>query len=140
MPLIRKHLLGLIVISRATGYPTTSYALSCKLAPSMEPTMKEPLGTALAVPADAPDGTIIWESAPHSIPVICADDYETGIREDIYFYINPAKADIGKGIRLGVRYKSQTITQSSGTSPLASTRFRAVTGRTARAGTRPGSP
>jgi len=112
MTLIRKHLLGLLFI--VTSCPATSYALSCKLDPSKEAVFKEALGTALAVPADAPDGTIIWESAPHSLPVICADDYETGVREDVYFYVNPAKADIGKGIRVGIRYGSQTITQSSG--------------------------
>ncbi|MEN5302459.1 MULTISPECIES: fimbrial protein [unclassified Pseudomonas] len=112
MTLIRKHLLGLLFI--VASCPATSYALSCKLDPSKAAVFKEALGTALAVPADAPDGTIIWESAPHSLPVICADDYETGIREDVYFYVNPAKATIGKGIRVGIRYGSQTITQSSG--------------------------
>lgn len=112
MTLIRKHLLGLLLV--AASCPATSYALSCKLDPSMEAVFKEALGTALAVPADAPDGTLIWESAPHSVPVICADDYETGIKEDVYFYVNPAKANIGQGIRVGIRYNSQTITQNSG--------------------------
>lgn len=112
MNLIRKHLLGLLFV--AASCPATSYALSCKLDPSMAAVFKEALGTALAVPADAPDGTIIWESAPHSVPVICADDYETGIKEDVYFYVNPAKASIGKGIWVGIRYGSQNITQTSG--------------------------
>jgi len=111
MNLIRKHLLGLLFV--AASCPATSYALSCKLDPSMASVMKEALGTTLAVPADAPDGTIIWESAPHSVPVICADDYERG-KEDIYFYVNPANANVGNGIRVGIRYGSKTITQSWG--------------------------
>lgn len=109
---IRKALLGLLFV--AASCPATSYALSCKLDPSKASVFKEALGTALAVPADAADGTIIWESAPHSVPVICADDYETGVREDVYFWVNPAKISIGKGIRVGIRYGSKTITQSSG--------------------------
>ncbi|WP_200626957.1 fimbrial protein [Pseudomonas sp. LAM2023] len=112
MTLIRKHLLGLLLV--AASCPATSYALSCKLDPTKEAVLKEALGTALAVSADAPDGTIIWESAPHSVSVICIDDTQTGVVEDIYFYINPAKADIGKGIRVGIRYKAQEITQASG--------------------------
>lgn len=103
---------GLFLVSLI--YSTNSYALSCKLDPSMAAIMKEDLGTSLAVPADAPNGTIIWESAPHSVPVICADDYETGYRETVYFYVNPAKVNIGQGIRVGIRYKEQTITQVSG--------------------------
>ncbi|MEW5666956.1 fimbrial protein [Pseudomonas putida] len=123
MNLIRKHLLGLLFV--AASCPATSYALSCKLDPSMEAVFKEALGTTLAVPADAPDGTIIWESAPHSIPVICSDDYQTGVNETIYFYVNPAKASVGQGIRVGIRYGSQVITQSSGA---VSTGFSSIQG------------
>ncbi|WP_200627847.1 fimbrial protein [Pseudomonas sp. LAM2023] len=111
MPLIRNHLL--LVLIMAASCPATSYALSCKLDPSKAAEFKEALGTALAVPADAPNGTIIWESEEHSVPVICADDFETGHREFIYFYPNPAEADVGKGIRVGIRYGSKTITGTS---------------------------
>lgn len=113
MPPIRKHLLGLLLIAAAC--PSTSYALSCKLDPSKTAVFKEALGTTLAVPADAPDGTIIWESTERALPVICADDYEMGLDETVYFYINPAKVSVGQGIRVGIRYRSQVITQASGT-------------------------
>ncbi|MGE8098571.1 fimbrial protein [Pseudomonas fluorescens] len=93
--------------------PATSFALSCKEDETESASIKEALGTALAVPADAPDGTIIWESASKSINVICADDYERG-PEEIYFHINPANVSIGNGIRIGIRYNSAPITQSNG--------------------------
>lgn len=93
--------------------PATSYALACRVDGSGSIADTAPLGTALAVAADAPDGTIIWESGPRSVNVICADDYLHG-REEVYFYLNPASVSIGQGIRAGIRYHSVPITQSSG--------------------------
>ncbi|MCO1624126.1 fimbrial protein [Pseudomonas putida] len=112
MPLIRKHLLGVLLVVAAC--PTTSYALSCKSDPDERNEFWDLLGTALAVPADAPDGTIIWESEQRSLPVVCSDDYHTGKRETVYFYLNPANVSVGQGIRVGIRYGSQMITQASG--------------------------
>ncbi|HCD6626378.1 TPA: fimbrial protein [Pseudomonas aeruginosa] len=112
MPSIRNSLLGMLLIAAAA--PASSYALSCNLDPSRSAEIVESLGTALAVPADAPDGTIIWESEQRDVPVICADDYETGIKEDVYFYVNPGRVEVGKGIRVGIRYRSQAIVQNTG--------------------------
>ncbi|AIG01292.1 fimbrial protein [Pseudomonas fluorescens] len=93
--------------------PATSYALACRVDGSGSVSDTAPLGTALAVAADAPDGTIIWESGPRSVNVICKDDFNHG-REEVYFYLNPASVSIGQGIRAGIRYNSVPITQSSG--------------------------
>ncbi|WP_231421840.1 fimbrial protein [Pseudomonas sp. Leaf59] len=93
--------------------PATSHALACREDGTDSIITQEALGTALAVAADAPNGTIIWESGPRSTNVICKDDYRVG-RELVYFYVNPANVSIGKGIRVGIRYNNQPITQSSG--------------------------
>ncbi|WP_277591844.1 fimbrial protein [Pseudomonas chlororaphis] len=93
--------------------PIKSFALSCLVDGSSSASFNEALGTDLAVQADAPNGTIIWESQSRSVPVICADNREVG-RESIYFYLNPASVSVGQGIRVGIRYKGIAITQSSG--------------------------
>lgn len=104
-------LVATLLVSAAL--PATSYALACRVDGSGSVADTAPLGTALAVAADAPDGTIIWESGPRSVNVICKDDFEHG-REEVFFYLNPASVSIGKGIRAGIRYNSVPITQSSG--------------------------
>ncbi|MEO8489981.1 fimbrial protein [Pseudomonas sp.] len=93
--------------------PGTSYALACREDGTNSVITSEALGTALAVAADAPNGSIIWESGPRSVNVICKDDFFHG-REEVYFYVNPARVSIGKGIRVGIRYNNMPITQSSG--------------------------
>lgn len=68
----------------------------------------EPLGTALAAPADAADGTIIWESEEKTVNVRCFDDRSIGKSENIYIYPDPAALlSIGKGIRIGIRYNNK---------------------------------
>lgn len=104
---------ALTLLLAASASPATSFALSCKEDGTNSAISKDSLGTALAVPADAPDGTIIWESPLHTIKVICADDYERG-EETVYFHMNPANVSIGDGIRVGIRYKNSAITSSSG--------------------------
>lgn len=107
-----KYLL-LATLCACTALPSTSYALACREDGSGSTIDIAPLGTALAVAADAPDGTIIWESGPRSTNVICKDDYLHG-REEVYFYLNPANVSIGQGIRAGIRYNSVPVTQNSG--------------------------
>ena len=97
----------------AVAPPSTSHALACREDGTGSIITQEALGTALAVAADAPNGSIIWESGPRSTNVICKDDYNYG-REEIYFYVNPANVSIGTGIRVGIRYNNQPITQSTG--------------------------
>ncbi|MBT9300157.1 fimbrial protein [Pseudomonas sp. TAE6080] len=111
MPLT-KRFLPLLLWAGAV-LPATSHALACVEDGTNSAITREALGTALAISADAPDGTIIWESGPRSVQILCKQDYEAG-REGVYFYVNPAKANIGTGIRLGIRYNNQLITQSTG--------------------------
>lgn len=112
MPQIRKYVQGLLLAAAAS--PAISYAMSCKLDPDNAIIFKEALGAALALPADIPDGTVIWESKQGSWAVVCEDDQKTATREPINIYINPANMNIGQGVRVGIRYKSQTYTQASG--------------------------
>ncbi|MDW8839319.1 fimbrial protein [Pseudomonas carnis] len=109
---LTKRCLPLLVLACAV-LPATSHALACREDGTNSIITQEALGTALAVAADAPNGTIIWESGPRSTNVICKDDYLHG-REEVYFYVNPASVSIGTGIRVGIRYNNQPITQSTG--------------------------
>ncbi|PIB44547.1 hypothetical protein AOA59_11140 [Pseudomonas sp. 2822-15] len=109
---LTKRLLPLLLCGCA-ALPATSYALSCVEDGSGAYVDINPLGTSLAVAADAPDGTIIWESGPRSTNVLCKDDRNHG-REEVYFYVNPANVSIGQGIRVGIRYNNAPITQSTG--------------------------
>ncbi|OPB01770.1 hypothetical protein BFW89_16840 [Pseudomonas synxantha] len=93
--------------------PATSHALACRETGTGSIITKEALGIVTAVAPDAPDGTIIWESDTRSIEVTCEDDQNYG-NEPVFFYVNPDSADVGQGIRVGIRYKDQKITQSSG--------------------------
>lgn len=97
--------------------PATSHALSCVEKGTNSTITRETLDSVPAVAADTPNGTIIWESSPRSIQVRCINDQNHDHPEQIYFYVNPAKADVGKGIRVGIRYKGQRITQSDGAIP-----------------------
>ncbi|KVT68462.1 hypothetical protein WK54_29440 [Burkholderia ubonensis] len=111
--MIISKLLSLLLLLLA-WLPATSFALSCKADDGANSvTITQALGTDLAVQADAPDGTIIWESEPRTVNIICADDTKFG-RESVYFYLNPANAVVGKGIRVGIRYNGVALTQSSG--------------------------
>lgn len=105
-----RYLLAVIVTA---AFPATSYALACVEQGSSSAVVKEGLGTALAVAADAPNGTIIWESSPRTLNVQCTDNLNTGTWETVYFYLNPAKVSIGEGIRIGIRYKNAPITQTT---------------------------
>jgi len=111
MSLLKKS--KFILLLAAAASPTTAFALSCKEDITESAVIRESLGTALAVAADAPDGTIIWESPPHTIKVKCADDRELG-SETVYFYMNPLNTTIGNGIRAGIRYYGLAITANSG--------------------------
>jgi len=93
--------------------PIKSFALACLVDGTDSASFYEALGTDLAVQADAPDGTIIWESEARSIPVRCIDNAGGG-RENIYFYLNPINYFVGEGIRVGIRYKGIAITRASG--------------------------
>ncbi|WP_314384812.1 hypothetical protein [Pseudomonas brenneri] len=74
MPLT-KRFLPLLLWAGAV-LPATSHALACVEDGTNSAITREALGTALAISADAPDGTIIWESGPRSVQILCKQDYE----------------------------------------------------------------
>jgi hypothetical protein len=108
---LKKTLNALLIL--ATIGPATSYALSCK-AKNESVTITSALVAALAIPADAPDGTIIWESDVLTADIRCKDDVGIGRAEQIYLWNDPAKQlSIGKGVRLGIRYANNTYREPS---------------------------
>lgn len=107
----KKHLACLLFISSVS--PTPAFALTCKNQSDGSAVITESLKTSLAVPADAPDGTIIWESEEYTANVKCKDEWNSSTAEPIYLYTNPAQVDVGTGIRIGLRYKGIAYTQSN---------------------------
>jgi hypothetical protein len=86
--------------------PATSYALTCK-AVNGEESIISSIGTTIAVPADVPDGTIIWESDKIIANVRCTNDVEGAGSEIIYLWTDPAGlGSIGQGVRIGIRFKN----------------------------------
>ena len=102
-----------ILLLAAVASPNIAFALTCKEAATKSAVIREPLGTSLAVAADAPDGTIIWESPPHEVEVSCSDEAGVGV-ETVYFYMNPAYVSVGNGIRVGIRYNGVPVSENSG--------------------------
>ncbi|ROL81473.1 hypothetical protein BLX41_04820 [Pseudomonas protegens] len=96
-----------------TALPATGYALSCKSRDGSTEIV-ETIGAPLAIPANAPNGTIIWESEERTVDVVCNDDYNIKTSENIFFYVNPEKKNIGQGIQIGIRFNNKTIVQTSG--------------------------
>lgn len=111
MLLAKKHLACFIFISSVS--PAPAFALTCKNQSDGSAVIRESLNTELAIPADAPDGTIIWESEEYTANVKCMDEWNSSTAENIYLYTNPAKVNIGSGIRIGMRYKGASYTQSN---------------------------
>ncbi|MFJ1340234.1 fimbrial protein [Pseudomonas caricapapayae] len=103
MSTLKNHLMCLLFVLAAT--PSTSYALLCKHGDTNAVKIMAPLGSTIAIPADTPDGTIIWESDEYTYGVRCEDDQKVG-RELIYIYLKPTTQNLGTGIRTGIRYKS----------------------------------
>ncbi|ROL81466.1 hypothetical protein BLX41_04770 [Pseudomonas protegens] len=101
------------VLLLLTALPTTSHALSCKSSDGSAK-ITEALGTPLAIPANAPNGTVIWESEERTVNVVCTDDQNIKSKEQIFFYVNPERKSIGQGIQIGIRYNDKKIVQSSG--------------------------
>lgn len=76
---LTKRLLPMLLWA-CSALPATSHALACREDGTNSIITQEALGTALAVAvaADAPNGSITWESGPRSTDVICKDDYNYG--------------------------------------------------------------
>jgi len=79
----------------------------------------------VAVAADAPNGTPIWESATYTMNVHCWHDWG-GTAEAVYFYVNPVNQPLAAGTDVGIRFNGTIYTSASG---------RIATGYTLGAGT-----
>ncbi|WP_434629534.1 fimbrial protein [Chromobacterium sp. CV08] len=64
----------------------------------------------LYVAANAPVGTIIWQSPLQNLSLYCTQS----IGENVYFWVNPKKVALAPGLQIGIIFNGQTYTQSSG--------------------------
>lgn len=86
--------------------PATSYALYCYDQSNNSLEILNDIGANFAIPADVPDGTIIWESDEMTAKVECFNDQENWVKEKIWIWTDPAKlGSIGQGVRIGIRFK-----------------------------------
>ncbi|OHX14197.1 hypothetical protein BI347_12280 [Chromobacterium sphagni] len=92
--------------------PLTSHALGCwngnNSSGSVTSTLNLPGN--LYVSANAPAGTIIWQSSLQSLSLYCAQS----IGENVYFWVNPKKLTLAPGLQIGIIFNGQTYTQNSG--------------------------
>lgn len=67
----------------------------------------------ISVPNSLPSGTILWRQPTQTIDVECWVDIQNRPEENIYFYINPDKANLGPDIDVGVTYQGKDYLNSS---------------------------
>ena len=65
----------------------------------------------LAIPANVPPGTKIWESNDISVTAYC-DNVLGSITDIVHFYFNPKSESVGQGLLLGVSYNGQDLEQN----------------------------
>jgi type 1 fimbria pilin len=94
--------------------PATCFALVCNTQGSGETTLHADLGSSVAIPANAPEGDVVWRSERLDLQVECAKDGMPAIKEEIFIYINPDNRQVGQGIRAGVTLAGIDHLQSSG--------------------------
>lgn len=92
--------------------PLTSYALGCwngsNSSGNVTSTFNLPGN--LFVSANAPVGTIIWQSSLQNLSLYCSQS----IGENVYFWVNPKRVALAPGLQIGIIFNGQTYTQSSG--------------------------
>ncbi|RBQ33799.1 hypothetical protein C2125_13065 [Rahnella aquatilis] len=64
----------------------------------------------LAIPANVPPGTKVWESNDITVTAYCDNVLGSSI-DVVHFYFNPKSQSIGEGLRLGVSYNGQELEQ-----------------------------
>ncbi|UHM93579.1 fimbrial protein [Rahnella victoriana] len=64
----------------------------------------------LAIPANVPAGTKVWESNDITVTAYCDNVLGSAI-DVVHFYFNPKSQSIGEGLRLGVSYNGQELEQ-----------------------------
>ncbi|AJX88263.1 fimbrial protein [Burkholderia pseudomallei] len=86
-----------------------AWAVRC-LTNSGQTSLTEPIGNVASYPTDAPDGYVIWISAPRTTDGYCYKDLggagNLNIVDNIYFYANPdGKNPAAWGLEIGIRYR-----------------------------------
>lgn len=90
-----------------------SYALKCQEAGTGRIDVEESINETIAVPNSLPAGTVLWRQATKTISVECWVDIAGRPAENIYFYMNPSRVDLGKDIEIGVTYQGKDYLYSS---------------------------
>ena len=63
------------------------------------------------VPANSPDGAILWQSAPQTVNLYC---YSAWIKDTISFWVNPDRVKLGSGVEPAIIYNGRVYTATSG--------------------------
>ncbi len=94
--------------------PASCFALTCTVQGNGARIASADLGSTVAIPASAPNGTVVWRSEPINLAVDCGRAGLPGPQEEVYIYLNPAHQVIGEGIRVGLSHDGIDHRQSSG--------------------------
>ena len=65
----------------------------------------------LAIPANVPSGTKVWESNPIHVTAYCNNVLHGS--DVVHFYFNPKNASLGEGLKMGVSYNGQDLEEKS---------------------------
>lgn len=90
-----------------------SYALKCQKSASALINDTTTITDTTAIPNSLPAGTILWRQPTQTISVECWVDFQGNPSENIYFYMNPNRVDLGKDIEIGVTYQGKDYLYSS---------------------------
>ncbi|SUX30102.1 fimbrial protein [Chromobacterium vaccinii] len=92
--------------------PLTSHALGCWNSSNGPGNVTSTFNLPgnLYVSANAPVGTIIWQSPLQNLDLYCSQS----VGEYVYFWVNPKRKPLPSGLQIGIIFNGQTYTQSSG--------------------------
>lgn len=65
----------------------------------------------LAIPANVPDKTKVWESNPITVTAFCDNNTKSNFKDYVTFYFNPKSKSLGQGLKLGVTYEGKDLEQ-----------------------------
>lgn len=66
----------------------------------------------LAIPANVPDKTKVWESNPITVTAYCDNNTKSNFQDFVTFYFNPKSKSLGQGLKLGVTYEGKDLEQN----------------------------
>lgn len=114
--IIRKWLMLPITLLMTLLMPGLALALTCKTQGAGESVVRADLSSTVAIPANLPDGSVVWRSERLNLAVECARD-EAGGPEDVFMNLNPDNLQIGEGIRAGLTFSGVDFVHNSGRIP-----------------------